>query len=101
MRRDVYTQDVLAWSLYKNGRLEEAVAAMNKALSMGTTDAMFYYHAGLIHRDLGDVEGARDYLGRALAINPHFHIFYADDARKALEEMSSKPVASKLGASSQ
>jgi len=100
VRRDVYTQDVLAWSLYKNGRLEEAVAAMNKALSMGTRDAMFYYHAGLIHRDLGDVEGARDYLRRALAINPHFHIFYADDARKALEEMSSKPVASKLGASS-
>jgi len=61
---------------------------------------MFYYHAGLIHRDLGDVEGARKYLGRALAINPRFHIFYADAARKALEEMSSKPVTARLGANS-
>jgi tetratricopeptide (TPR) repeat protein len=100
VRRDVYTQDVLAWSLYKNGKLKEAGAAMDKALSMGTKDAMFYYHAGLIHRDLGDVEGARKYLGRALAINPRFHIFYADAARKALEEMPSKPVTAKLGANS-
>jgi len=97
VRRDIYTEDVLAWSLYKNGKLKEAGAAMDKALTMGTKDALFYYHAGLIHRDLGDVEAAREYLVRALAINPRFHIFYADAARKALAEMSSKPVTAKLG----
>ena len=94
--QDVYTQDVLAWSLYKNGKLKEANAAMDKALSLGTKDAVFYYHAALIHRDLGDVRGAHEYLRQALAINPHFHILYADAAKQALEEMSSKPEASQL-----
>ena len=96
VRQDVYTQDVLAWSLYKNGKLKEANAAMDKALSLGTKDAVFYYHAALIHRDLGDVRGAHEYLRQALAINPHFHILYADVAKQALEEMSSKPEASQL-----
>jgi len=100
VRRDVYTQDVLAWSLYKNGNLEEAASVMDKALSLGTTDAMFYFHAGLIYRGMGDVDTARKHLGRALAINPHFHIFYADAARRALEEMLTKRAA-KLEGSSQ
>ena len=90
VRRDVYTQDVLAWSLYKNGKLKEAAGTIDKALSMGTKDPMFYFHAGMIHRDLGDADAARDFLGRALAINPHFHIFYADAARRALEEMQTR-----------
>ncbi len=97
VRRDVYTQNVLAWSLYKNGKLKEAASAMDKALSMGTKDAMFYFHAGLIHRDMGDVGAAREYLGRALAINPHFHIFYADAARRALAELSTKRAANLEG----
>ena len=99
LRRDVYTQDVLAWSLYKNGKLKEAAATMDKALSMGTKDAMFDFHAGMIHRDMGDTDGARDYLRRALAINPHFHIFYADAARRALEEMQTNGAAKLAGAS--
>jgi tetratricopeptide (TPR) repeat protein len=96
VRRDVYTQDVLAWSLYKNGRWKEAASIMDKALRFGTKDAMFYFHAGQIHRALGDVEAAEDCLERALAINPHFHIFYADAARRDLEEMQAKRSA-KLG----
>lgn len=96
VRRDVYTQDVLAWSLYKNGKLKEASAVMDKALSMGTQDAMFYFHAGLIHRDLGDVNVARDYLTRALAVNPHFHVVYSDVAIRALQTMPTQPAAAKL-----
>ena len=30
--------------------------------SMGTKDAMFYFHAGMIRRDLGDFQVAREYL---------------------------------------
>lgn len=101
VRRDVYTQDVLAWSLYKNGKLREAADAMDKALRMGTKDAMFYFHAGLIHRDMGDVDGAREYLGRSLAINPHFHIFYADAASRALQELPSKQTAAEAGVANQ
>ncbi|MBV9343294.1 MAG: tetratricopeptide repeat protein [Acidobacteria bacterium] len=98
VRRDVYTEDVLAWSLYKNGKLNGAKAAIDKALSLGTRDALFYYHAGLIYRDLGDLECAQKYLQIALRINPHFHIFYADAARQALREVSSRHVIAKRGA---
>ena len=101
VRRDVYTQDVLAWSLYKNGKLKEASTTMDKALSMGTKDAMFYFHAGLIHRDLGDVDVARDYLSRALAINPHFHVVYSDVANRALQTMPAKRAVAKLEGNSQ
>lgn len=98
LRRDVYTQDVLAWSLYKNGQIKQASATIEKVLAIGTKDAMFYYHAGMIHRDLGDVAGAREYLGRALAINPQFHIFYADAARQALEDIQTKQAKLEGGA---
>ncbi|MBV9180884.1 MAG: hypothetical protein JO356_06195, partial [Acidobacteria bacterium] len=100
VRRDIYTEDVLAWSFYKNRKLKESRIAIERALRLGTNDAMFYYHAALIYRDLGDVTSARELLERALAINSHFHIFYADDARKALQAMSSTPLTAKLGDSS-
>jgi tetratricopeptide (TPR) repeat protein len=97
VRRDVYTQDVLAWSLYRNGRVKEAADATDKALGLGTKDAVFYFHAGLIYRDVGDVNRSRDYLARALAIDPQFHIFYADAARQALESMTAKQTAKTEG----
>lgn len=37
-RRDVYGYDLLAWALFKSGRVEEARAAMTHALSWGTED---------------------------------------------------------------
>jgi tetratricopeptide (TPR) repeat protein len=92
-RRDVYTQDVLAWSLYKNGKWKEAAIAMDKALGLGTKDPNFYFHAGMIHRDLGDVDASHEYFQRALAINPNFHVFYADAARQVLEKSPAKPTA--------
>src|SRR5262249_45266967 len=91
VRHDVYTQDVLAWSLYKSGKLEQAAAAMDRALRPGTRDALLYYHAALIHRALGNATAARNYLEGALAINPEFHISYADDARRILAATSDRP----------
>ncbi len=57
---------------------------MDKALRMGTQDALLMYHAGIIQQQLGNGEQARVYLKRALKINPQFHIFYADHARRLL-----------------
>src|SRR5271166_1335093 len=96
VRRDVYTQDVLAWSLYKGGKTKDASIAMGKALARGTKDPLFFFHAGLIQRDLGNVEGAQEYLSHALAINPQFHVFYADQARQVLEQISAHRTARKL-----
>jgi tetratricopeptide (TPR) repeat protein len=87
-RRDVYAYDVLAWSLYQNGKFEEAREAVSKALKLGTQDAKLHYHAGMIYQRLGEKEKAREHLHRALSINPHFHIFFADNATRTLEELA-------------
>jgi tetratricopeptide (TPR) repeat protein len=85
LRQDIYAYDLLAWALYKNGQPQEALAAMTEALKLGTQDARLFFHAGMISHQLGDTVMAKTYLQRALAINPHFHIFHADMARRTLE----------------
>jgi tetratricopeptide (TPR) repeat protein len=86
-RRDIYAFDVLAWNLYKSGRLEQARTAIEEALRLGTKDAKLFYHAGMIFNQLGDKEKAKDYLRRALSTNPHFHIFFAERASRVLSEI--------------
>lgn len=86
-RKDIYAYDLLAWSLYKNGKFEEAREAVAQALELGTQDAKLHYHAGLIYQRAGEKENAREHLQRALSINPHFHIFFADNAKRLLAEL--------------
>jgi tetratricopeptide (TPR) repeat protein len=87
VRRDVYAYDVLAWALLKNGRGGEARAAIAEALKLGTRDAKLFFHAGLIHAALGEDDQAREYLGRALATNPHFHVLHAEVAARTLASL--------------
>ena len=84
-RRDVYGADAVAWTALKAGRIPEAQAAIKEALRLGTRDAKLFYHAGMIARAAGDQTSARDYLKRALALNPQFHPLQSIIARKALE----------------
>lgn len=88
-RKDIYAYDVVAWNLFKNGELAEARAAIDEALKLGTQDAKLFYHGGMIYRRLGDQAKAKSYLRRALSINRHFHIVFAADAARALEELES------------
>jgi tetratricopeptide (TPR) repeat protein len=69
-RHDVYGYDLLAWALHKQGRAAAARAAMLHALAQHTEDAQLFYHAGMIERALGNVDGARTYLTQAAAMNP-------------------------------
>jgi hypothetical protein len=41
----------------------------------------------MIYQRVGEKEKAREHLRRALSINPHFHIFFADNAKRALVEL--------------
>jgi len=86
-RRDVYTHDVLAWALHKNGKPEAALRAMTEALKLGTKEARLFFHAGMIHRAAGDSEKAREYLQRALATNPSFHVLQAEIAEETLRAL--------------
>lgn len=83
-RQDIYTCDTLAWALYKKGMYEEAKAASDEALRLGTRDPRLLYHAGMIAYALGDRARGAEHLKQALALNPSFDVLQADAARRAL-----------------
>jgi len=87
-RRDIYGYDLLAWALHKSGRDSEARAPMQRALALGTRDAMLHYHAGMIARALGDSATARAQLEAALAINPYWHPSQPAAARAVLDSLT-------------
>ena len=87
-RRDIYGYDLLAWALHKSGRDAEARAPMQRALALGTRDAMLHYHAGMIARALGDSATARAQLQVALAINPYWHPSQPAAARAVLDSLT-------------
>jgi tetratricopeptide (TPR) repeat protein len=84
IRQDIYAWDLLAWALYKRGNLTEARSASVQALKLGTVDPRLFFHAGLIHLALGEARLAKQYLQRALATNPRFHVLHAAQAERAL-----------------
>jgi tetratricopeptide (TPR) repeat protein len=85
VRRDIYGADAVAWTALKAGKLAEAQSAIKEALRLGTRDAKLFYHAGMISRAAGDFASARDYLDRALKLNPQFDPMQSVNARHALE----------------
>jgi len=72
VRRDVYGADAVAWTALKAHKVDEAQAAIKKALRLGTQDAKLFYHAGMIARAAGDETAARGHIKRALALSPQF-----------------------------
>ena len=86
-RRDVYGYDVLAWVLFRLGRLGEARDASDRALAMGTPDSRLWFHAGMISAGRGDDERARTELTRALALHPAFDLLLAPVAAETLAEL--------------
>ena len=78
----IHADDVLAWALARNGRCAEARAYSVRSLRLGTRDALFFFHRGMIERCLGRDAVARGWFGRALATNPHFSIRWSPIARR-------------------
>ncbi len=88
VRRDIYGADAVAWTALKAGKLDEADAMIKAALRLGTRDAKLFYHAGMIALASGDSSAARDYLKRAIKLNPEFDPLQAANARKALDSLN-------------
>jgi tetratricopeptide (TPR) repeat protein len=88
IRHDIYTWDTLGWVLYKNGRFQEAAAAIDKALALHTNDSLLLFHAGMIYHSLASDSAAKDFLSRALRTNPYFDVFHAEVASRSLEEIA-------------
>ncbi|MBM2840476.1 MAG: hypothetical protein HW412_1004, partial [Bacteroidetes bacterium] len=73
-----------AWALHKNGKSDEAVPYIERALRLGTRNPTLFYQAGMIYRSAGKSAQGDEYLRKALKLNPVFHPLFAADARKAL-----------------
>jgi tetratricopeptide (TPR) repeat protein len=86
LRKDIYGADALAWAAFKNNKVAEAQSLIRSALRLGTQDARLFYHAGMIAKASGDLKQAREYLQRALSLNPQFDPMQAAIARKAFAE---------------
>jgi tetratricopeptide (TPR) repeat protein len=86
-RTSVQVADALAWALHVNGRDPEAARFARRALSLGTRNALFQYHAGMIQLGLGHDAHARELLGSALETNPAFSIMHAPSARHVLASL--------------
>ena len=87
-RKDIYTADIYAWTLYKKGNYQEAQKIIKEAMRLKTKDALIFYHAGMIEKELGNKKAASEYLKKSLATNPHFDILEAEKAKTALESIS-------------
>jgi tetratricopeptide (TPR) repeat protein len=86
-RDDILTEDTLAWAAAMDGRWDEARAHMKSAIRFDTENSLLQYHAGAIALHFGDKDEAKARFERALALNPSFHPFYADDARAQLARL--------------
>ena len=79
--------DALAWTALKAGKLSAAQTAIKDALRLNTKDARLFYHAGMIEKASGNDAQAKDYLRRALKMNPMFDALPAEKARATLAEL--------------
>jgi tetratricopeptide (TPR) repeat protein len=84
IRPFIEMDDAYAWALHTNHRDTEALGWEKKAMALGTRNALFYYHAGMINKSLGNKVLAKTQLQQALAINPYFNPLAVPLARAAL-----------------
>ncbi|MCY7374901.1 MAG: tetratricopeptide repeat protein [Pyrinomonadaceae bacterium] len=86
-RQDIYTADIYAWCLYKKGNFQAAQKISLEAMRLKTKNALFFYHAGMIEKALGNNKAAKDLLQKALQTNPSFDVLQAEKAQTALTEL--------------
>jgi tetratricopeptide (TPR) repeat protein len=85
VRGDIYTDDAVAWALYRNGRFAEARTSIEHARRLGTLDARLLFHQGAIAIASGDGGGKKVVLD-ALKLNPKFDVSGAAEAAKLAQD---------------
>lgn len=96
-RPDLFTSNVQALLLLRQGRKTEALEASKKALLLGTKDASLWLHHGLILHALGQIEDGQAWLRKALQTNHAANPLLALEAQKLLpaSQPSPPPASSK------
>ena len=83
-RPSIYGDDALGWALARAGRCPEAERWLDRALRLGTNDALLFFHRGYAAGCAGDRGGMLGWYRRALAQSPAFSVRWAPVARKAV-----------------
>jgi tetratricopeptide (TPR) repeat protein len=83
----VRSADAYSWALSRAGRLGAASELSRRAMSLGSRDPSFLYHAGMIARASGRTDAAREYLGTLVRQSPRFHPLHGPQAQRALEAL--------------
>ena len=87
VRNDIYSYDVLAWVLYRQGRYIEARTAISQAVKLGTKDPRLLFHAGMVMSATGQHQEAKQYLSRLLSLTPNFHPLHGKTVRETLNRL--------------
>lgn len=88
--KNIHSAELVAWALYKAGRASEATPYIQEAMRLNTIDARVAFHGGMIARANGNNREAKRLLDKALSQNPGFDLLEAEEARRALVELSKK-----------
>lgn len=81
--------DTYAWALFKNGKSNDAVLIIERALRLGTRNATMKYHAAQIYHAVGKLHKAAALLHESLTINPYVRVQYAPDVDMLLKRLQS------------
>jgi tetratricopeptide (TPR) repeat protein len=73
-RPDVYSKDVLAFTLFRSGERNEAALLARELVAVGTPDARLLYHAGQILTAAGAAAEGGELTTKALSLNPRFDL---------------------------
>jgi len=88
---EVYTQDALAFALWRAGQLDEAQTLITQAQRLGTLEPRFLYHAGRIALARGDRAAAGRALADAWRLHPRFERHAAAEMRRLLPTLGLDP----------
>ena len=83
----LHANETYAWALYKNGRADEAIPYIERAMRLGTGDAMVHYRAARIYEAAGQIAEAARHLQRA--IDGHLYVESPSLAAEAQTLMAS------------
>ena len=76
MRSNFSTQAAMAWALYRDGQLSEALEYVRLALSSGVRDAGIFSSAAMLFEAAGETAESQSYAQAALQVNSKHHDFH-------------------------
>ncbi len=82
--KDAIVSDTLGWVYYKMGRYESAVSELEISVKLNSDNALANYHLGWAYYETKQFAKAREFMSRALKLDPNFK--GAEKARSLVSE---------------